>query len=256
MKICFWNIQKNNKMQGTEFDSFLDDLLKERDIDLFCVSEYELFNDSVLLNNGYVMVDIVTCDKVKCYKKKNLTFTQIRMGDRYVFIEDKKNNALLVCIHAYDAIHYKEDKRLLNMEEIKREIDLYVKGKSNTSVFIFGDFNCMPYSESIINKDVLNCVLFRDLINVKTGAKERYYNPMLLLMSEDGKKYGSYYNDSIDINLRWYLLDQVIVNKYADKIINYDTIELIKENKSNSLMKNGKPDDTLYSDHLPLFFEY
>lgn len=255
MNICYWNIHKNDEKQSDEFNDCLIDLLNERSIDLFCISEFEKFDDSILLNNSYELVDKANCDKVMCYKRIGLKLTQIRIDDRYVFVEDKNNKILFVCLHAYDSIHYDEYKRLLTMEEIKMDIDDYIEKNGETAVFIFGDFNCMPYSMSIVNYDVLNCVLFRDLLKTRKKTKERYYNPMLLLLSEKDKVYGSYFKDRTNNNLRWYLLDQIIVNKNSDSIIKYDTIELICKVRNRSLMKNNKPNSGLYSDHLPLYFE-
>lgn len=93
-------------------------------------------------------------------------------------------------------------------------------------------------------------------MKTRDGSKERYYNPMLLLLSEDNKVYGSYYNDSVkQKNLRWYLLDQIIVNKNADKIMDYKSIKFITKVKDKSLLKNNKPNSKVYSDHLPLYFK-
>lgn len=255
MNICYWNINKNTARQSDEFNECLLNLLNLRSVDLFCISEFDQFDDDILLNNNYELVDKAYCDKVKFYKKKNLSFTLIRIGDRYAFVEYKENHLLFVCLHAYDARNHKENKRLICMEEIKREIDNYISENGETRVLIFGDFNCMPYADSIVNFDVLNCVLFRDLLDTKKGAKERYYNPMLLIMSEKEKIYGSIYVDSTPDNLMWYLLDQVIVNKESDKIMNYESIELIRNVNGKTLLKNSKPNKKLYSDHLPLYFE-
>lgn len=256
MNICYWNIHKNNETQNNQFDEFLLKMLVDKSVDLFCVSEFDAFNEKVILDNDYELVDKANCDKVKCYKKRGTQFVQTRIDDRYAIIEDKSKKILIVCLHAYDAFNYGDDKRLLCMQDIKMNVNEIVKNEPDTSVFIIGDFNCMPYDTPVINEDVFNCVLYRDLLYTRAGSNERYYNPMLLLLSETEKIYGSYYNDSIrNKNLRWYLLDQLMVNKNADKIINYDSIEIIAEIQKNSLLKNNKPDSVNYSDHLPLFFE-
>ncbi|MBO4283439.1 MAG: hypothetical protein J5958_02345 [Clostridia bacterium] len=256
MNICYWNIHKNCEKQNDEFNTRLVELLEERSVDLFCISEFDRFDDNVLLDNDYELVDETNSDKVKCYKKCGLAFTQIRIDDRYAIIEHKNRKLLLVCIHSYDAINYDEYKRLHCMEDIKMEIDDYIKHYGETSVFVLGDFNCMPYDSSIMDEDVFNCVLYRDLLNTRVDAKERYYNPMLLLLSENPRIYGTFYSDHIQQrNLRWYLLDQVMINRNADKIMNYDSIRIIDKVKETSLLKNNKPNTIVYSDHLPLYFE-
>lgn len=255
MNICYWNIHKNDNVQSRSFDNCLLNLLQSRSIDMLCVSEFDKFDDSILLKNNYKLVDEANCDKVKCYKKNGLNLIQNRIGDRYAFIEYKERNILFVCVHMWDSMNYDEDKRIAEMIEIKREIDDYIKSKGQTKIFLLGDFNCMPYSKSITSSDILNCVLFRSLLKTRKNAKERYYNPMLLKLSERGKIYGSYYSSGTRCNLKWYVLDQVIVNKNSDKIIRYKTIELIKKVKNINLMKNNKPNSDLYSDHLPLYFE-
>ena len=256
MNICYWNIHKNSEVPNDEFNKCLVDLLIEKSIDLFCISEFDKFNEEIILENDYELVDVLNSDKVKCFKKCGLAFTQIRIDDRYAIIEYKRRKLLFVCLHSYDAINYDEFKRLHCMESIKMEIDDYIKNNGETNVFILGDFNCMPYDASIIDEDVFNCVLYRDLLYTRVGAKERYYNPMLLLLSEEQKIYGTFYSDHIQQrNLRWYLLDQVMINRNADKIMNYDSIKIIDRIKEVNLLKNNKPNTSIYSDHLPLYFE-
>lgn len=255
MNICYWNIQKNTIEPSDAFNSCVRDLLNEYSIDIFCVSEFEKLDDTILLESNYELVDKVDCAKVKCYKKAGLDIVQIRVADRYVFLEYKAKNVLFVFLHLYDSMHHSDSDRLKCMIEIKREIDGYIVTHSRAKVLMIGDFNCMPYDDPIMNKMVFNCVLFRDLLKTKSKANERYYNPMLLKLSEKEKIYGSYYSDSTMRNLRWFLLDQVIVNKHSDKIIKYDSIELINKIGSTNLLKNGKPNKKLYSDHLPLYFE-
>ena len=255
MKICYWNIGKKGKPEDTDFHQAISEMLDCYSPDLLCFSEFECLDDTTLINKGYSLIDKAFCDKVKCYSKNCLSFVQIRIGDRYCFVNNKENNCLFAFLHAYDARNYNDSKRLINMYEIKGEIDEYLEKNAETSVFIVGDFNCMPYADSIVNEDALNCTLYRGLLNTREGAKERYYNPMLLLLSEKNSIYGSYYSDSLPDNLRWYSLDQVIVNKHADKIIDYDSIKLMTKIGTIDIMKNGKPNSNLFSDHLPLYFE-
>lgn len=256
MNICYWNIHKNHETQNDEFNGFLLNMLIDKSVDLFCVSEFDKFNERILLENNYELVDQVNCEKVKCYKKSGTQFLQTRIDDRYAIIEYKSKKILIVFLHSYDAINYEDSKRLLCMQDIKMEVDVVIKETADTSVFIIGDFNCMPYDDPVVNEDVFNCVLYRDLLHTRAGSNERYYDPMLLLLSEEEKIYGSYYNDNIHKkNLRWYLLDQIMVNKNADKIIDYDSIKFITQIQGISLLKNNKPDSINYSDHLPLFFE-
>lgn len=256
MNICYWNIHKNNEKQSKAFNSFLVSLLSEKSIDLFCISEFGKFDETIMFENNYELIDEANSDKVKCYKKRDSNLIQIRIDERYSIVEYKIRKILIVCVHSYDPLNYDEIKRIHCMESIKMNINEYIEANGKTNVFVLGDFNCMPYDNSIIDEDVFNCVLYRGLLETRNDAKERYYNPMLLLLSEKEKIYGSFYSDTVkQRNLRWYMLDQVMVNKYADKIIDYDSIEVITKVNDICLLKNNKPDSTLYSDHLPLYFE-
>lgn len=255
MNICYWNIGKKGKPEDKQFYQAIKKIIDSHSPDLICLSEYEFFDDTFLVKNGYSLVDNVSCDKAKCFQKNGFGLVQIRVGDRYCFVEDGRRNCLFVFLHAYDSRNYNEDRRLLCMSEIKGEIDEHIHDRECVKVFIVGDFNCMPYSNSIMSKDVLNCTLFRGLLETKSNADERYYNPMLLLLSEEKGVYGSFFSDSLPDNLRWYLLDQVIVNKNADKIIDYDSIRFLTEIGDINILKNGKPNSQLYSDHLPLYFQ-
>lgn len=254
MNVCYWNIHKEEKKQDYGFDECLLTILVEKSVDLFCISEFKAFDDSAILNNGYEAIENLDCEKVKFYKKRGLSLIDIRIDHRYSIIEFKSKKILFVGVHNYDQIHSGDDDRLLCMNSIKGNIDEYIEKHGETRIFVFGDFNCMPYDISIVSNKIFNCVLYRDLLKTRKNAKERYYNPMLLMLSEKERVYGSFYANNIKKNLRWYLPDQLIVNGAADKIMNYAKLEIISSQNNVELLKNNKPNIN-YSDHLPLFFE-
>ena len=99
MKICYWNIGKKGLKSDAKFYEVFSSIASNLSLDLICLSEFENFNDGVLLEKGYVPVDNAYCDKVKCYKKTHLNLVQIRIGDRYCFVEYPDINSLFVFLH-------------------------------------------------------------------------------------------------------------------------------------------------------------
>ena len=151
MNVCYWNIHKNNKKQNKKFNDFLVTMLESYSVDLFCISEFNRFNDAILLNNGYELIEYYDYTKTKFYKKAGGDFVLQRIDRRFSTVISKSKKILLTGVHSYDQNNSPESKRLLCMSDIKDLIDEYIDANGETNVIIFGDFNCMPYDDSVVN---------------------------------------------------------------------------------------------------------
>lgn len=239
-------------------------LLLEYNIDVAIFSEYrETFNEEKVNAIGDYIVDfgLGGNDKIVVLYESGMRLRVSREGSRYtlytIYTKDKIFN--LVGVHLQDHISGCDEDRLITLSELANDVRELEKENKSSKTLVIGDFNASPFDKEMINKKALNAVLFRSIIEkneVTTFEKKKYkrfYNPMLLYLSEENHVYGSHYYSSGSNTLNWYTYDQFVVRKeLIEKIKSYNYCKYA--GSINLMTRNDLPDKN-YSDHLPLFVE-
>lgn len=258
MNLLYWNIRKNS------IEALICDIIKEKKIDIFIVSEYEGLNfDSLLesLNKEYFFQTSYACEKVKIIYKKDIDILLLREQHRYIVskITTKDGQYLLTAIHLPDQLHNTPDDRKYEIRKIVSDIveeEKKLYGQKMQKSLVIGDMNASPFDSELVNKDSFNAVLFKKVIDKTATTKyrydtyERFYNPMLNYIREEDECYGSFYYSSGIGPLYWYCFDQILVRKALMNKL--EKIQFLKKIKDTKLLKTVMPDKTI-SDHLPLF---
>lgn len=67
--------------------------------------------------------------------------------------------------------------------------------------------------------------------------------------------FGTYfYNSSKIVNYFWNIFDQFLVRPQLVRALDEESLEIVTQTKSFRFMNDkGKPEQKLYSDHLPIF---
>jgi exonuclease III len=260
MNLLYWNIHNNN------IESFICDIIKEKKIDIFIVSEYKgLDFDLILktLNDEYSKQPSYACEKVKIIYRKDIDLVLLREQHRYIVSKITTNSGqyLLTGVHLPDQQNNNSDDRKHEIRKIVADIieeEKKLYGQKMQKSIVIGDMNASPFDSELINKDSFNAVLFKKLID-KTATityryetYERFYNPMLDYIREDDESYGSFYYGSGIGTLYWYCYDQILVRKAL--INKLKKIQFLKKIKDTKLLKAVMPNKEI-SDHLPLFVE-
>ena len=255
LNILFWNLEKKNNVQ------YLTDCIKEWQIDLIVLSEYEnldipfVLND---LNNDYWHVaGKGGCDKITLIAQNKFAVNVKREQSRYVLYSIEYNNVKfnLVGTHLQDRRNCDPSQRIAVIARLMNDLkNLEDSSKCKKSIII-GDLNSNPYDRELLQMNAFHAVLFKDVIkNAETrtvdGVKyRRLYNPILHFLSEDTKNYGSFYDTRGSSSPTWHCLDQILVSKAL-----VDAIALLKylrEINGTSLISRKMPRKEI-SDHLPL----
>ena len=251
LKVGYWNIQKK---QSDVIVPFILDLLKEKELDVLFLSEFDNLNvdfeSTYLLPNYRIVNKSPVCEKVMAIQNAGLDF-EVRTEDRYyVTITSKIFECMIVGLHLKDNVN---DSKA-NLDRLKQIASIMEASKKlNYSKRVFvGDFNCMPYDDELIDFDYLHAVLFKTEMKTNADSREKHYNPMLLALSEEKQQYGSLRYTSGNHSLYWYAFDQVIVSEILMESI--CEVEYLKSISGNSLM-SPRGSSPQVSDHLPLVFK-
>ena len=262
MKFLFWNIKEK------DLSDTIIEICQENDIDILGICEgKELDKNNIIKKLSFKEVFLLSNLKdrgIKLFCKKNINMKVNAENNSY-----HKEYSLLIENINYKILllHLPSKLRLDNISQSHyatrfREILKGINYQGEKTI-IFGDFNMNPFEEGMISSEAfhaLNSKLITSKIQREVYGEKRYYfyNPTWLLYTKSHNEIiGSYYYNSSDfINLFWNMFDQVIISPDLINNFNFDTFKIIEKTILRNLCKNGKPNEVIYSDHLPIFFEF
>ena len=256
MNVLFWNLKKKN------LTNIACELILDNDADICFFSEYQNGAWEEINLTGYIPISDSTCDKVIAICKENMHPIVRRGIHRGLFVEvteayseNDKERFLIVGVHL-SATERQKSNRCYQAREIRGYIEELENDLDIRNTVVIGDFNASPFDEEMAGHAYFNAVLFKDIIRKNDSVTwerskiKRFYNPMLNLISEEPRQYGSYYYRQANVPLYWFCLDQVLVRRsLVDRIESLCYVHNI--GSQNLLTVNGLISQK-YSDHLPL----
>ena len=260
MKVLFWNTH-NNK----EINYILSELIIENNINIVVLAEYKADMSGlieILSQQGIIMKEYNTvgCDRIKIIGDiKDVIPGPQR--DRYS-LQVINKDCILCCVHLASQIYTNnEGSRNIKIAQIVIDIQDMEKQNDIENTIIVGDLNINPFDHGCIDAYYFHSLPFYEVANkrsriVSDQEFKTFYNPMWRFLGDLNKPYGTYYyNGSRVDNIFWNIYDQVIIrpalrNRFVD-----DSLKIITETESKSLVDaKGHPDNNI-SDHLPIIFE-
>ena len=249
LKILFWNIKDNN------LSLIYKELLKESaDIMLFC--EGTPFNQTALkaIREQYELIQPIEECNIHVFVKKGIKVLQVQSKKRYILIRcvTKGLSFNLVGLHLQSQLYTQQiAHRQQTILNLKNMISSYEAASDEKTVLI-GDFNINPYDQEMTSYIFFNAVSFmdlmeNDLVRHQGEIYKKFYNPMLELISEEQKNYGSYFYP--DEGMCWHFFDQCLLRK--EILPFFKGVKLIKKLGNIHLISNKVPNKKI-SDHLPI----
>ena len=143
-------------------------------------------------------------------------------------------------------------------------MDIREAAAARERIVLVGDFNANPFEKAMADFDYLHAIFDAETVKRRRSRKYRhrerplFYNPSWTLLDERNYPKGSYwYGGSVNYQLYWNVLDQVIMNVEFMELFQRDSLKLITGTRDRTfLTPAGKPDKAGYSDHLPLYFTF
>jgi len=261
LKYLFWNTHKNENI-----NPILCDLIVEYRISVVVLAEYYAdINDLIELlrscGTSMQQVPTVGCDRIHILGNTMLHIEPNLQTDRSS-IQIIDNNIILCCVHLSSQIYSDNtDRREIDIEQIVSDL-LDLEQESNTkNTIIVGDFNINPYDKTCISARYFHGVPIyeeskRESRTVSGKEFYMFYNPMWNFLGDFSEPYGTYYHSSGDtVNTYWNVYDQVIIrpilrNRFVD-----NSLKIITETATKSLLDENKRPNFEISDHLPITFE-
>jgi len=271
LKILFWNLNRK------ELHYPLAVMAKEQRADIIIVAEAENLDKLALLEylntlklEYYDANEFSLSERILFFTKfepKNISPISEDDSDRYsirkIYLSDNKE-IIIGGVHLLDQKNYSTSSRLTYASRLKDEIDkLEVEHQIKDSIII-GDFNMNPFEQGMSQANGLNATSTRDVarrISTTILNKEYsfFYNPSWAFMGDLHEDVAGtyYYNKSGFDAYYWNVFDQVIIRPTLIENFDNQSYKVITQFENKSLLnKNGRPDKTSYSDHLPIILTF
>ena len=266
INIAFWNIHNNENIINT-----LQEFIVEYNCDIVVLAEtgnidLQFFCDLLSLKNKdfYEVKQIAYVDaRIKIIADKSLRFQCIRDGIYYsIFnIEYFEKEFLLTSIHLQSKTNAQEKDQSAVVRNIVKVIQETEKETQNKNTIIIGDFNANPFESVCIDADCFHAIPNAEISKkmkrtVNYIEYEMFYNPMWNFFGDKNAPYGTYhYNSSKIQNFYWNIFDQVMFRPNMLNSVDLNSLKIITSIGDKSLLnRNGIPNKTKFSDHLPIYF--
>ena len=261
MKYLFWNTHKNENI-----NPILCDLVVENQISIVVLAEYTaaISNLIDLLHvHGVSMQQYLTtgCERIHIIGSTGLQIKPHLQTDRSsIQVIDEKT--VLCCVHLNSQLYSdSSERREIDIQQVIDDI-LQIEKKLNTKdTIIVGDFNLNPYDSSCVSARYFHGIpIYLESIRESRtiAGKEFYmfYNPMWNFLGDFKEPYGTYYHHSANtIETYWNIFDQVIIRPALRKRFVDNSLQILTETSTISLLDGNKHPNHDISDHLPITFE-
>jgi endonuclease/exonuclease/phosphatase family metal-dependent hydrolase len=174
-----------------------------------------------------------------------------------------RSEILLAAVHLPSKLYWSPESQGFECAELARLIAQEEDRAGHQRTVLVGDMNMNPFEPGLVSSVGLNAVTSRRIAErvtrtVQGRAYRLFYNPMWGHFGDvQGDTAGSYFYDSAEhLNYFWNVFDQVLLRPELAKRFNSDQLSVVKAVGQRSLVRpDGRPDVTLYSDHLPIVLE-
>jgi endonuclease/exonuclease/phosphatase family metal-dependent hydrolase len=173
-----------------------------------------------------------------------------------------QTDLLLAVVHFPSKLRWTEDSQVQECSVLAKMIDSAEKRVGHFRTVLVGDLNMNPFEKGVVGTTGLNATMARSqaLKELRTVQKQNYrffYNPMWRHFGDrqDAPPGTYHYDNHQHVTYFWNMFDQVLVRPSLIGNLETDRIEIVNAVGALSLLtREGLPDVSVGSDHLPLLF--
>ena len=270
----FWNVNSLHDLDTDvrQMPRIGADLVFQHSLDIIFLIECKLSYSSLLAElysrQEYFPVDCA--DRFKVLVNFNPAF-MVRlqahlMNNRFEIwhlMLPLQESVLLVLLHGLDQRNRDNETNELFMGQVVEAISLYERQVGHDRTIVLGDFNANPFDSPVASVRGMHAVMSKSIAQKPARQLLQkdypfFYNPMWRLYGKESDEQSPasyYYQGSNSNELYWHMLDQVIlrptlIGRFDDSSLNIIT----NVGDKTLLMPSEIPNNSRYSDHLPVVF--
>jgi hypothetical protein len=267
INFLLWNLNKKALI------SPISKLVKLYDVDILILIElaeetseilYEL-NSSAL--GGLFSFPPSNCDHVKIFCRFPKDFIKAenesnRFTMRHIELPGLKD-IIFVATHFISKLNNSSESQSFEIIDFASQIRDFEKFIGHSRTIVVGDLNMNPFETGMVAANGLHGMMEREIAmkgsrTIQGRSYDFFYNPMWGLMGDatNGPAGTYYYNNAEIVNYFWNMFDQVLIRPELLSSFENKNLEIITSiGKESLLTPNGIPDNSNYSDHLPITFK-
>lgn len=270
--------QKGRKKVVRNRDLLVQRLVREHHVDVLLLVEYYPSTvksnlSTLLLGDGLVRRN--TSERLGVFSRPSYAMSRVPVpgvGNRvelWNWAPAPNRLARFALVHGLDRTRNDDGTRRVFFRRVAEAIrSEEFQSRSHRRSMVVGDFNAHPFESAVLSSDGLHAIGVRQVKNatrrlVRWGDEKEdfFYNPMW-------RQYGHapameagiathYWQNNQAEELFWHMLDQVVIRPEESASFPEDRLKVISRvGTVNLLGPDGKPDDTVGSDHLPIVFHW
>ncbi|WP_375446294.1 endonuclease/exonuclease/phosphatase family protein [uncultured Fibrella sp.] len=266
LNVLFWNVGKKN------LTTQLVNLARDKDVDILVLVENVVSSEQLVralnhqLTGYHSNHPISQCDKVTIitrfphafippvYETNRLTVRKMQVPMYPPF--------LLTALHLIDKGNASVESQTSEAYVTVRELIGEEKKHLLDAMIVVGDFNMNPFDAGMVSAAGFHGTMSSELaIEGSRKIQERdyayFYNPTWGLFGDLIKEASGtyYYRNAEQVCLQWNMFDQVLIRPGLIPNFVKESLTIIQQDGVTSLLtQKNRPNQSLYSDHLPLFF--
>ena len=249
-------------------------LARSRDVDALILLECAIGIADLLLTLNqddqpifhYAANPAGASDEIKIFTRFSTEFLRPVQDARRLTIRHlvlpARTEVILAVVHLRSKLHWSDTSQHFECTELGRTIADAERQVGHSHTVLTGDLNMNPFEAGVVAANGLNATMVRSqaLKQSRTVQDKDYtffFNPMWGHFGDgELKPPGTYYYAS-DEHVTYYrnMFDQVLIRPSLVERLPRDGVEIVTSAAGASLLaRNGWPDTSTGSDHLPLLF--
>jgi hypothetical protein len=203
------------------------------------------------------------CKRIVIYTRFSRRFLTLESETKYITIRQlmlpAQLDILLTVVHLQSKLHTSHSEQQNACVELSREIRQVEEKVGHSRTLVVGDLNMNPFESGMITAAGLNAAMTRQIAlkESRTWQDQEYlffYNPMWGHFGDRIQGVaGNYYYSSEPY---WNIFDQVLLRPALLPFFENDTLKILEgDGETSFLTKNGLPNRSVASDHLPILFQ-
>jgi endonuclease/exonuclease/phosphatase family metal-dependent hydrolase len=265
ISFLFWNLNKRPLQDRVVR------LAREHEVDVLMLAECELTPPVVLealssWGGGVYCFPYSEAGKIHIYTRFPPTSLVSVFDDparrltvRHLILEERVD-LLLAVVHFYSKRDWSESDQLLECGNLARDLAKCEERCQHQRTVLVGDLNMNPFEKGVVAAGGLHAVMTQDVAKkgARTVGANRYpfiYNPMWGHFGDrTSGPPGTHYFLGKQVTYFWNIYDQVLLR--PDLMRSLQEVRILDSEGGTSLLtRQGRPDQSIGSDHLPVFFQ-
>lgn len=263
-KFLFWNLNQQDLPQ------LVSGLARQELIDVFilaeCGTEPWRMMEALNAERSDYQFGYSNCERLRIFTRfdsrmmpplvetERVSIRRLDLPGRY--------SLLVVGAHLPSKVNTSDESQVFESVYLARLIEDAEKSEGHRRTLLLGDLNMNPFEPGVVSaRGGLHAVMSRQVARKlwRTVQHENYrffYNPMWSHMGDRTDAGGTYYYDGSEaVCYFWNMYDQVLLR--PELLVNFapEHVRIVTEIDSVPLVANGRPDQSVASDHLPVMVE-